>query len=140
MQQVALALLWSARDLLLQLRDFDPGIADPGQWGLFGGHVEAHEAPRVALARELKEELGLGSVDLSFLGEVVFADQQRRIFAFSAGVDHPMNTLILSEGQEIGQFSVEAIRRGELYSRHWNRAFQVTAITTTLVERWPSRG
>ncbi|MFD1511876.1 NUDIX domain-containing protein [Halomarina rubra] len=44
--------------------------ADVGEWVLPGGHLEAHEPPAVAAARELAEETGLSTHpdDLSLLG------------------------------------------------------------------------
>ena len=43
--------------ILLQKRDDNPTIMEPGCWGLFGGQVENGESLEVALARELREEL-----------------------------------------------------------------------------------
>ena len=42
---------------LMQLRDDKAGLRAPGHWGLFGGGVEPGESPRVAVIRELQEEL-----------------------------------------------------------------------------------
>jgi mutator protein MutT len=44
--------------VLLQLRDRD-AAAEPGQWGLPGGHLESGETPAMAVVRELAEETGL---------------------------------------------------------------------------------
>ena len=43
---------------LMQLRDDRDGVAMRGRWGIFGGMVERGEAPRRAIRRELREELG----------------------------------------------------------------------------------
>ncbi len=45
--------------LLCQLRDDFDGVSEAGKWGFFGGHLEHGETPRQAVARELREELGL---------------------------------------------------------------------------------
>ena len=55
---VAIAILYREEKFLLQLRDDIPGIAHPGQWAFFGGHIEPGEIPQVAIKRELVEEIG----------------------------------------------------------------------------------
>src|SRR6476660_4176902 len=57
---------------LLQLRDQKPGIFYPGHWGLFGGAIDANETPVKALARELREEIGLEIDEARTLTEFSF--------------------------------------------------------------------
>lgn len=49
-------------EILLHLRDADPGLDQAGKWALIGGHIEEGETPREALLREVEEELGLSSI------------------------------------------------------------------------------
>lgn len=55
------ALLLRADRVLLGLRAADAAWL-AGAWDIFGGHIEAGESPRQALARELAEELGIAAV------------------------------------------------------------------------------
>jgi len=45
--------------VLMQLRDDVPGIAGPGRWCLFGGHVDPGETLLETAVREMAEETGL---------------------------------------------------------------------------------
>jgi 8-oxo-dGTP pyrophosphatase MutT (NUDIX family) len=45
--------------LLLQLRDNDPNISDPGKISLFGGRREGNESFLECVVREIHEEIGL---------------------------------------------------------------------------------
>jgi 8-oxo-dGTP diphosphatase len=44
----------------------------PGLWDVFGGHVEEHESPEQALARELHEELGITVLTFTEVAVVEF--------------------------------------------------------------------
>ena len=45
--------------VLMQLRDDIPGIAGPGKWCMFGGHIEPGERILDTAVREIEEETGL---------------------------------------------------------------------------------
>ena len=54
--RIALVILEDRRGrIYLQLRSQIKGIANPGQWGLFGGHIEAHESPEQGACARYKK-------------------------------------------------------------------------------------
>lgn len=57
LEGVAALIVTADSRYLLQLRDDSPRIHMPGNWALFGGHIEAGESDEKALRRELAEEL-----------------------------------------------------------------------------------
>lgn len=57
---------------LSQLRNQTEGIFYPGHWGLFGGAVDAGEAPEAGLKRELKEELAISVDNAEYFTEFIF--------------------------------------------------------------------
>jgi 8-oxo-dGTP diphosphatase len=69
---VAAVIRDSAGRLLLQ--QALPGKPHAGQWEFPGGKVESHENPRLALRREIAEELAL-TLDESAMAPAGFADQ-----------------------------------------------------------------
>jgi 8-oxo-dGTP diphosphatase len=62
---VGAAILDAGRCLVAQR---GPGMSLPGKWEFPGGKVERGEDPRAALARELREELGIETSIESLLG------------------------------------------------------------------------
>jgi 8-oxo-dGTP pyrophosphatase MutT (NUDIX family) len=98
---------------LMQRRDARADIWYPDHWGLFGGGIEPGEDPVAALARELKEELGLEldkgaarffvhfDFDLSGLG---LHRYQRRYYVVSIS-RAVQRSLVLHEGAEMRVFA-----------------------------------
>ena len=111
---VALAMLERQGHWLLQLRDDIPGIAAPGCWGLFGGHLDPGESPEQALRRELLEEIAWPAGVLSFW----FRDSnpQRIAHFFRAPLTVPLQALQLLEGQDMVLASLEALSSGRIWS------------------------
>lgn len=79
---VVAAIIWREGRYLAVRRP--PGKAMAGMWEFPGGKIEAGESPRAALARELREELGLFPTCFAFWKEVyyVYPDHPVRLAFF----------------------------------------------------------
>ncbi|MEB3826893.1 NUDIX hydrolase [Phormidium sp. CCY1219] len=97
--------------LLIQQRDNTPGLPFPNTWTLFGGLVESGESLEDALKRELIEELGClpGSIESElFQWEWQGEDPAlNHIFTVYCQV----GDLVLMEGQAMGWYSLESLKR-----------------------------
>lgn len=133
--RIVVAMIWCDGQLLLQLRDFRAEIADPGEWGFFGGHLEPGEASENGLRRELLEELGWAPRALQPLGSFD-AEEGRHIIGYCGRRPAPVDTLVLGEGQELGAFTLSELSTGSAFSRRWNRYFSLTAITRHALQLW----
>lgn len=106
-----LAILLVDRRYLMQLRDDLPGIEHPGVWGLFGGGVEAGEAPAEAIAREVREELGAENLQFCPLWSVKTrprqGGRQRVYWFFEADFTFHWGHHVLREGQAAECFSFD---------------------------------
>ncbi|UBF26509.1 NUDIX domain-containing protein [Kovacikia minuta CCNUW1] len=112
--QVAIAILRYGSRFLLQLRDDIPGIFYPGQWALFGGHVEPGESTDDAMRRELLEEISYAPPVLKIFG--CYADDRAIRHVYQGELEVDMDKLILKEGWDLDLWTPEEIRRGDRYS------------------------
>lgn len=113
-RQVAIAILYRDNKFLMQLRDDIPGIAYPGHWAFFGGHIEPDETPEDALKRELLEEIGYAPDHASFFN--YYSDNTVLRHVYHAPLTVELNQLILGEGWDMGLLTPQEIRTGERYS------------------------
>jgi len=99
----------------LQLRDDRPDIAAPGHWALFGGSLDGDETPRLAVRREIREELALEVTDWRELWRVryyvPFRDAEVLHFIFAADVTDVWARHVLHEGQATGLFPIDGLPR-----------------------------
>ncbi len=112
--EVAIAILYQGDRYLLQLRDDIPTIAWPGHWAFFGGHLEPGEDPDTAVYRELREEIGYAAPHLQLFKRSESDTVVRHVYHGPLGV--PVESLVLTEGLDLGLWTVEDIHRGKRYS------------------------
>jgi 8-oxo-dGTP diphosphatase len=89
--------------VLLFLRDDNPGIPYANMWDLPGGHVEVGETPRECICREMKEEMGLDIEDIEPFSVVQFED--RTEYVFYKKMNLAIDSIRLTEGQRLRWFS-----------------------------------
>lgn len=112
--QVAIAILYHNDHFFLQLRDDNPAIVYPGQWGFFGGHLEEGENPDEAVRRELLEEIGYAPPHLTLFKSYETEALVRHVYGGPLTV--PLADLTLNEGLDMGWVSLENVRQGIGYS------------------------
>lgn len=114
LHHVAIAILYHQDQFLLQLRDNIPGIAYPGYWGLFGGHIELGETPANAMHRELLEEISYVPPTLIEFDSYPGPQVVRHVY--HAPLTVPVQDLVLREGWDLGLWTPAEIRQGKRYS------------------------
>jgi len=112
--EVALAILPKGDLVLCQLRDDIPGINFPGEWGLFGGHLDPGEQPEAALRRELLEEIELQFTESIHFG--VYPDSNVIRHVFVVPLQRKIEELKLNEGWDMAFLSIHEIQKGHAYS------------------------
>jgi 8-oxo-dGTP diphosphatase len=105
MRQIAMVLLFDRFNrLLIYLRDDKREIPFPNHWDFFGGHLEDGETPEEALAREVKEEIGVDLKRWNFFKRYVCmeGDAYPNIkYLYWAKIDKSAEELTLYEGQRL---------------------------------------
>ena len=114
MSEVAIAMIECDGRWLLQLRDDIEGILYPGQWALFGGHLDPGETPEAALRRELEEEITWAGSDLTPWFEL--RDGQRIRHFFRGPLAVPFGSLTLLEGQDMVLAELDELLTGSIWS------------------------
>lgn len=112
--EVAIAILHTSDQFLMQLRDNIPGILYPGYWGFFGGHIDPGETPEVAVKRELLEEISYAPPEVVEFGR--YSDSRVLRHVFHAPLTVELDQLVLNEGWDMGLLTPEQVRAGSCYS------------------------
>ncbi|MEM1311398.1 MAG: NUDIX hydrolase [Cyanobacteria bacterium P01_H01_bin.153] len=112
--EVAIALLIRGGQFLLQLRDNIPTIVYPGHWAFFGGHIDPGETPEEGVWREIKEEINYVPPRLDLFIRWEHGNIVRHVFYGPLVV--PVEQLELSEGWDLGLWTVADVERGERFS------------------------
>jgi len=97
--------------ILMQQRDFTPGINFQGYWTFFGGQVEPGESLKQALERELLEELGCipGVVGNELFQWEWRGDNPACNHCMSVHCELSEDSLVLNEGLAMNWFSMEEL-------------------------------
>ena len=107
------AIIFNAKgQLLLQKRDVKKDLPYPGYWNFFGGMVEKKEEYKLALKRELKEEL---SVNLKNISNETFSwtwhndwmPTVNHFFSIYLSDQNLINSFKLKEGQKMSWFNLD---------------------------------
>jgi NADH pyrophosphatase NudC (nudix superfamily) len=119
---------------LLQLRDFKSSIIYPGHWGAFGGALEEGESPRIALSRELIEEIGYAPETFNYFREFSKDEYKLKIHMFYSNTSVSLNKLCLMEGADMGWFTTDEILSKKLYSKKFNNYFPMVPLLSELFD------
>ncbi len=102
---VAIFLVNSHGEILMQLRDNKTEISYPGYWSLFGGHIEEDENIVDAAKREVFEEIGENINNLEFLQKVYISKYDEEVYFLKARINQKIEEIEITEGQEAKYFA-----------------------------------
>jgi len=115
MRTVAHAVFTVNGKYVLQLRDENPNIFEPGKWSLFGGEIEPSETPEEAIIREIREELCITLQDFQPLCNFEYYDtvtrQEIYFNIFESDISDLWDKCRLLEGQAVKYYSFEELEK-----------------------------
>ena len=109
MRKVVKAVIYKDNKYLFQLRDNDASISYPNKWSFFGGELDEGENFEEALKRELVEELFWCPDKLFYLAKDTDKKVNCSINYYIVYCGAPENRLVLSEGQDMGWFTIKEV-------------------------------
>ena len=116
MKQAAHAIFTVKGNYVLQLRDDDPNIPEPGMWSLFGGEIKPTESAKEAIIRETQEELCITLQDYQLLCNFEYFDESEKraicFYIFESDSSNQWEKCRLLEGQAVKYFRFDEL--GEL--------------------------
>ena len=108
MKQAAHAIFTVKGNYVLQLRDDDPNIPEPGMWSLFGGEIKPTESAKEAIIRETQEELCITLQDYQLLCNFEYFDESEKqaiyFYIFESDISNQWEKCRLLEGQAVKYF------------------------------------
>jgi 8-oxo-dGTP pyrophosphatase MutT (NUDIX family) len=114
--------------VLVQLRDMNPGIVNPGHWGIVGGQALDGESNEAAARRELEEETGYRVKELRLLIEEAFirsdGEELIRHIYWAPYDDH--QTIECREGAAV-EFIHPGHFAGKVFARDHERILRLAA-------------
>lgn len=109
--RVSKAFIYQGDRLLLQLRDNRPDIIHPNKWGLFGGSIEPGETPEQTIKREIEEEIGWKPPEVKYILTWKEEKESWETTVFGTRLTVDTSELILTEGQDLGLFTLEELKQ-----------------------------
>ena len=102
-------------EVLMLLRDDNPGIPYPNMWDLPGGHMEKDESPRECICREMQEELpGLDLGNFRKFQVIEFPERTDHLFWTRIDVKERTLNRTLREGQRVAWMNLGKIRKAKV--------------------------
>ena len=100
---------------LLQKRDKKNDIYFPDLWGVFGGSLKNKESPKMAVEREIMEEINVKLKFKKFLENDIlsknFNPRRRRYFFYSNIKYREIKKIVLNEGKSFDFFNLKQLEK-----------------------------